>query len=293
MTLDVTKMSAKDIKEMLVSDYTHEKEDLADKKVAELRAILLGEIGLHGEPEQEDFEADLNDFEPVEDEVPEALPADPVKGDIGWTDFILEQLEKNEMVEGNPTCSGLRRMAEKYIGEIISSKTTVIAAPSQMNENRATVVVSLCLEGNDSMLREVDGAADCCISNTDAPYHRFPTATAETMAESRALRRILRLNKVVAAEEVSSNAREPEENLVDVNKDDISKTQIRFLEVMGQRNNVNVKKLVHKYHPDVNNIKELSYKESKALQEVAGGFSREAVPEDIIGYDEQWRAEFC
>lgn len=294
MTLDVTKMSDRDIKEMLVDTYGFEKSVLTGKKGKTLAEILAQQIDANGPPEQEEFEENLDDFEPVDEEVGEAAIDDsPRRGEVGWTDYVLAELQANEQVDGNPTCSGLRRLVEKFIGEIISSKTAVVAAPSQMNDNRATVVVSLCVEGFDNLLREVDGAADCCVSNTDAPYNRFPTATAETMAESRALRRILRLNKVVSAEEVSLNAREPEENLVNTENDDITRTQIRFLEVMAQKSKVNIKKVVHKHHPDVNNIKELSYKESKALQEVFASFQREAPPEDIIGYDENWRAEFC
>ena len=298
MDFDVSKLSAVEVRDMLLDSYDVDEQELEDMDLNEEEELelLQKKIEEFGPPEEEGVGVDLDEFEEVVDEGGESVEGesfDPEMGDPEWTDHVLSLLDKDEMINGSPTVDGLRRITELVIGRIVSSKTIIHQVPTPENQYRASVVVSLCVsEDVTRELLEVDGAADVCMQNCDSPYYKYPVATAETRAEGRALRRLLRLKKVVAAEEVSKNAYEPEVNLI--NDDSlINETQIRFLEILSQRLDINLKKLVQKDYPEVHNIKELPYLDSKKLQEKINGFQTVAPPEDIVGYDKTWRAEFC
>ena len=80
------------------------------------------------------------------------------------------------------------------------------------NEKRATVVHTLSYVMNDEEMEDglrtrfVTGSADVYWGNCDKIYRNHPVAVAETRAEGRALRRALKLRKVVAAEELVEDA---------------------------------------------------------------------------------------
>ena len=137
----------------------------------------------------------------------------PTIHDIEWTDYVLEQLTDDEKIMGNPTTDGLRRIFEKVMDcEIIEATTKVDQTPSRDNEMRATVTFSLKFQLNKEdestvgiyKTKLVTGAADVYWGNCDKIFRNHPVAVAETRAEGRALRRALRLRKVVAAEEIAS-----------------------------------------------------------------------------------------
>ena len=175
-----------------------------------------------------------------------------------WSDYVLSLLSDNDKFEGNPTCDGLRRIAEQLIGPITNKKTHIIQAPKDV-DGIATVSVSITFLVNDSQSlfnnRDVhsvseDGSADCGIYNTESPYCSYQTATAETRAEARALRKILRLRKVVAAEEIApKEVLEKQKTKVESSdieiEELISEEQVNILDIMCQRCNVNVIDLIN------------------------------------------------
>ena len=131
---------------------------------------------------------------------------------LEWNDYVLGLLSDDEKIDGNPTTDGLRRIFEIALNcTVISAESTVIQSPSPDNEKRATVSHSLTYVLNDGgtdplfKTRTVSGAADVYWGNCDKIYRNHPVAVAETRAEGRALRRALRLRKVVAAEELAKN----------------------------------------------------------------------------------------
>jgi hypothetical protein len=131
-------------------------------------------------------------------------PAIPLPTDPKWTDYVLGQFEDSELENGNPKVDGLRRVAEKLLG-IFSIIPTVIQSPTL--ESGATVTV--LLQFTDG--RTVGGSADVSERNTARDYAVHSVATAETRAEGRALRKALRLTKVLAAEELhNADADEPD-----------------------------------------------------------------------------------
>jgi hypothetical protein len=222
----------------------------------------------------------------------------PTIHDIGWTDYVLSFLEEEEKIMGNPTTDGLRRIFEKVMDcEITHCDTNVVQSPSRDNEMRATVTHTLTYilnrehtEGSKTAFlnsRSVTGAADVYWGNCDKIFRNHPVAVAETRAEGRALRRALRLRKVVAAEEVAENI---EDHVDGFTVDKITNNQINFMDVMARRLNVDMKKLIAKLDINEDNVYNIGYdnaiKISTALAEYQ---QKNDIPDEIIGFDPKWR----
>jgi len=145
--------------------------------------------------------------------ISDAVPVEPNKtispSDVEWTDHVLSLLQDDEKIMGNPTTDGLRRIFETALNcTVIESTSKVVQSPERSNELRATVVHTIgYILNQDSSLhnRVVSGAADVYWGNCDKIYRNHPVAVAETRAEGRALRRALKLRKVVAAEELAKD----------------------------------------------------------------------------------------
>lgn len=141
---------------------------------------------------------------PGQDVVDEPLISDPA-----WTDYVLSRLTDDEMFDGNPKTSGLRRIAVELLGSIVENSTHVIQVPTLINGFWATVESKVVIEWKkdtyDGMpsTRIFTGLADVYNGNTKPEYVRFPCSVAETRAEGRALRKALHLQRVVAAEELT------------------------------------------------------------------------------------------
>lgn len=183
----------------------------------------------------------------------------PLIYSLEWSDYVLSLLTDGDKKDDNPTCDGLRRIAESLIGPITHKTTQVIQSPKD-NNGIATVKVSLHFFVIDSSkifgTREIstlveDGVADCGVYNTDHPYCKYQTATAETRAEARALRKVLRLRKVVAAEEIASKevidrstTEKTESSDIEI-EETITEEQISLLDTMAYRCDTNVMDLIN------------------------------------------------
>jgi hypothetical protein len=229
----------------------------------------------------------------------EATPTEqvvPTIHDIEWTDYVLEQLTDDEKIMGNPTTDGLRRIFEKVMDcEIMEATTKVDQTPSRDNEMRATVTFSLTFKPNtatESRLslyntKLVTGAADVYWGNCDKIFRNHPVAVAETRAEGRALRRALRLRKVVAAEEM---AEEIEDHITGNNIDKITNNQINFIDVLSKRLDINVKKLLTKLDISEENIYNISYDNAVTLASMLANYQQKnETPEEVLGYDSNWK----
>lgn len=130
----------------------------------------------------------------------------PSISDPGWTEYVLSSLMDYEKDNGSPKTDGLRRIATKLLG-VFSSQTDILQTPTVENGFRASVKVELTFHNNRF---STTGAADVYSGNTKAKFATHAVATAETRAEGRALRKALRLTKVLAAEELTGpDADEP------------------------------------------------------------------------------------
>jgi hypothetical protein len=177
----------------------------------------------------------------------------------------------------------------------MEATTKVDQTPSRDNEMRATVTFSLTFKPNaatESRLglyntKLVTGAADVYWGNCDKIFRNHPVAVAETRAEGRALRRALRLRKVVAAEEVASEI-EDHPDMDTVHK--ITNNQINFMDVLSKRLDIHMIKLLSKLDIKEENVYNISYNDAvNAVSVIASYQQSNKIPEDVLGYDPNWK----
>lgn len=214
---------------------------------------------------------------------------------VEWTEYVLGLLTEDEKILGNPTTDGLRRVFEIALNcDILESLSEIVQSPSPENEKRATAIhkISYYLKdeqvSKESKYRSVSGAADVYWGNCDKVYRNHPVAVAETRAEGRALRRALKLRKVVAAEEITETI----EDHVDgdsVNK--ITSNQINFIDVLSKRLNVNTAKLIDSLALDSTNIYNILYDDAVIIIRKLSHFQQDssALSDNLVGYDETWK----
>lgn len=219
----------------------------------------------------------------------------PTIHDLEWTDYVLSRLSEDEKINGNPTTDGLRRIFEDVLNcTIIGAHSHVIQSPNPDNEKRATVEFSLEFIINDpsvpdnSKFRSVMGSADVYWGNCDKVYRNHPVAVAETRAEGRALRRGLRLRKVVAAEEIAKDIEDhPDGDSVSK----ISNNQLNFMDVLGKRLDVNLKKLLLSKGFKDENVYNITHVDAIDLIKNLSSYQQDSsiISEDIKGYDANWK----
>ena len=215
--------------------------------------------------------------------------------DLEWTDHVLGLLSDDEKIMGNPTTDGLRRVFEIALDcTVISAESNVVQSPSVENERRATVTHTLTYLLNNKelapefIMRSATGAADVYWGNCDKIYRNHPVAVAETRAEGRALRRALKLRKVVAAEELSKDI--DTEHLEENNIGKINSTQINFFDVFGKRLDVNIHKLLDKLAIDNKNVYNIPYDDAvKTITTLSSYQQNNDIPEEVKGYDSNWK----
>jgi hypothetical protein len=237
---------------------------------------------------------EVTEVSTVENVVVEAAKVSP--NDIGWTDHVLGLLSDDEKISGNPTTDGLRRIFEIALDCCVTeARTEVVQTPEPNNEKRATVVhtISYVLKSSEPAdenlkYRSVSGAADVYWGNCDKIYRNHPVAVAETRAEGRALRRALKLRKVVAAEEIAKDI-DDHPDADSVNK--ITNNQINFIDTLSSRLNINVTKLLESNNLDSKNIYGLSHDAAVSIIRVLSGYQQNmvSIPDTLIGYSNEWK----
>ena len=216
---------------------------------------------------------------------------------LEWNDHVLGLLSEDEKIDGNPTTDGLRRIFEIALDcTVIESISQVVQSPDPNNEKRATVVHSIGYilnsqasdQVNLNMKKVVSGAADVYWGNCDKIYRNHPVAVAETRAEGRALRRGLKLRKVVAAEELAKNI---EDDPNGDNVDKISDQQINFIDVLSKRSNINITELLLDMSIDPTNIRSISHDTAVSIIRELSKHQQniDAIPSKLVGYDSSWR----
>ena len=215
-------------------------------------------------------------------------------GDTEWTDFVLQQLSDDEKIQGNPTTDGLRRVFEKVMNcHVIQSDSTVVQSPEPSNEKRATVVHTLTWYDLNvdtpemCKMKTVSGAADVYWGNCDKVYRNHPVAVAETRAEGRALRRAMRLRKVVAAEEIAENVED------DISGDTVTKitnNQINFIDVLAKRLDINIPEMLKVLSIDGSNIKNILHHDALSVIRELSSYQQKTdeIPDNIKGYINNW-----
>lgn len=213
-----------------------------------------------------------------------------------WSDYVMSQFKSDELEQGNPTCDGLRRLVEYLVGPISGRSIHVQQAPSRENYGTSTVICTVRvinnIEGHLLYGREISesDAADVNRYNTQEPYHLHPTATAATRAEARALRKILRLKKVIAVEELSGDAVDDYADAWKPN-DPVEEEQINLIDIVCQRCNLNVMEYVNSGESAYNSIYEIDRNKAQSMIQHINKIQQEKAerPVGVGDYDSSWR----
>lgn len=213
-----------------------------------------------------------------------------------WSDMVMENLKANEQQDGYPTCDGLRRLVELFIGPIIERRVTVHQVPKDKSGTATVSVTVTCCISNENhpayTLRlpiVEECVADCSYYNTAAPFNLHLTATAESRAEARCYRKMLRLKNVVSAEEVA--------NVPDVQETDwkpndpIGPEQITAIDNICSKANMDVEGFVNsgsKQYPSIYGIPQSTASEMiQYANSIMQG--KKMMPNGVGKYNPAWR----
>lgn len=259
----------------------------------------------------EDFVATANDFESLfEEDLSEAISEKidsekqeedvvqddtPSIGSSGWTDYVMSQFDKSELIDGNPICAGLRRVTELVLGDIIESgPVQVFPADDSNGPGRATVVFQVVIRCFDDVMRSYSEVADVWHGNTDDLFCAHPVATASTRAEGRALRKALKL-RVLAAEELAKKdiveiVQQSIKSLNQINS--ITNQQIQFVDNFCSRFDINVINFINMGEESYDTIFDISKDKAAKMIKFLNQYQKSdtEVPESIKGYDQNWRS---
>ena len=222
----------------------------------------------------------------------------PAIGSDDWHEYVMSHFKSNELIDGNPTCAGLRRVAEILLGEIVfSGPTQIFPATDPNGPGRATVVFTVEFNWmNSGMSKSFAEVADVWHGNTDDLFCAHPVATASTRAEGRALRKALKV-RVLAAEEL---AKKDIVNVVqqsistsgEYNPDDrISPQQITFIDNKCKQLDINVIEFINIGAENYRSINDVKRESGKKMIRVLNEYQNQTttIPEQVLSYQEDWR----
>ena len=248
---------------------------------------------------------DLFDVESIKEESKEDYAKEseylgPAYGSEEWNDYAMSKFHKKELFDGNPTCAGLRRVAEELLGTIVVSRPSQVwPATDSDGPGRATVVFEVVIDWMDSgQLRTFSDVADVWHGNTDDLFCAHPVATASTRAEGRALRKALKV-KCLAAEElakkdVASIVRQTVQKPTDgewKEDDPISTPQINFIDAKCKQLDIDVEAFINCGEGAYDSIQEVSKETASKMLSLLNEYQTKTkdIPEGITGYNQNWR----
>jgi hypothetical protein len=254
----------------------------------------------------EDLSTDLFDKEVLEKEKEtETAEPDmtmPAYGSSEWHDYVMSKFHDSEMYNGNPLTTGLRRVAEELLGDILVSRPVQVSASNDPNgPGRATVSFEVVIDWmNSGQLRTYGDVADCWHGNSDDLFCAHPAATASTKAEGRCLRKALKV-RCVAAEEIPRNkdvvaivrqsiASKPTTG--EWNEEDpISVPQINFIDGKCKQLNINVIEFINMGEKTYDKIGGVSKKTASKMLGILNEYQTKSkpTPDSIVGYNSNWR----
>jgi len=238
-------------------------------------------------------EEELDDFTQPDEE-----GTQPAFGTESWHDYVMRQFHDNELINNAPTCDGCRRVLEQVVGVIVSTSIPSYIGPTRDNYGTATVVVEISVyitnESHPAVGRTitVQEIADVNHANTDEPYNKYPSATAATRAEGRALRKLLRLRGVTTAEEVSQVAEEEDSNEW-APEEPITDSQIAVIDMLcnSDRLNMSVLHFINSGRKNYGDIREVTSTTAQRMIQELNKIQRgqKAKPPGIPNYTTDWQ----
>lgn len=263
-------------------------------KPADADAAVLDGVADFNTAEFDDVESSLIGAADLDE--PQA-PAAPDISSPQWSEYVLSKFEDSETDEdGNPFVHGLRRVSRLVLGKLLVSKSRVLQAPmylilkdigGQGAIQAAVVEHTLVIRDEDGDSVEFTDAADVYVGNVDPEFARYATATAATRAEARAYRKALQLAKVVAAEEKTIVPfEESSANGL------ISPTHINFIDVLCNRNGIDVMKLINSGKKQYDRIEDIAWADAEKMSEYLSNLAKDKskIPAEIKGYKQGWRS---
>ena len=218
-----------------------------------------------------------------------------------WNEFVMAHFHRNELMDGNPICAGLRRVAEYLLGDIVESgPEQVFPATDGSSPDRATVVFKVVFDwmntGQQRVFKEV---ADVWHGNTDDLFCAHPVATASTRAEGRALRKALKL-RCLAAEELAKK------DIVSIVRESVKKTptsgeyeagktissqQIQFIDNKCSTLDIDALAFINMGNSSFANVGEVTKDSAKKMIKVLNNYQNDSgeIPDNIKGYKVNWR----
>jgi hypothetical protein len=205
-----------------------------------------------------------------------------------WSDYVLSLLSEDEMRDGNPLVHGLRRLAEKFIGEIIFSSPVDTQWVKGDAAGRASVRYEVAFLTKNGTEKRYGDVADAWEGNTDDIFLVHAPAMASTRAEARALRKALKL-KAVSAEELHS--KDNASQIVAKNSETrIQPQQVNLIDKKCQSLDIDVEKFisVDKIYESIHEVeKDLAIKMIKKLNKFTN--ETDTIPDSIKSYKTNWR----
>lgn len=220
----------------------------------------------------------------------------PDMADHSWSDYVMRQFQEDELnADGNPLVHGLRRVARKLLGPIVFSGADPFQAPTFLPGLERVGILTPAVVSYTVEIMMTDpehgtykatfrDVADCYFGNTDPDYARHASATAATKAEARCLRKALQLRNVSAEEttKVTFDTAAMDGKIVP--------EQVNFINVLASRNDVNVVKYINAGKQKFESIYDVPYGvAAKMVEHLSGLQNKGAVPEELRGYDRDWR----
>ena len=292
-------VSVKDIREELISLGVENEEILSQSKKPLVQLLLKTKEQESNETLE--FDSEVEDILSAVDtsalsESSELIQ--PAFNSESWSEWVVSQFADDELENGAPTCDGLRRVAEQILGPIEKVEVIKNDTPNVSNKGNATVVVGVTinpvqLEGHPRYGYSiyVEDLADANRLNTPEEIFKHPSATAGTRAESRVYRKMLRLRKVLAAEELASNESNLDEGWSPSTP--ITDQQITVIEMLCKRTNMNVLEFINCGDSKYVCVEQISEQSAQKMLQYLNRIQRKDAdrPDDIGDYDENWKVK--
>jgi hypothetical protein len=297
-------VSVKDIREELLSLGIDNEKTLAQSKKPLVELLLKTKEegwvaqetndGLEFDSEEENILSAVDTSSMSED----SELIQPIFNSESWSQWVISQFTDDELENGAPTCDGLRRVTENVLGPIEKVEIIKNDTPNVNNKGNATVVVGVTiscvlLEGHPrhGSYIYVEDLADANKLNTPEEIFKHPSATAGTRAESRVYRKMLRLRKVLTAEELASNSSNLEEEWSPSTP--ITEQQITVIDMLCKRTNMNVSEFINCGDSKYVCVEQVSEQSAQKMLQYLNRIQRKDAerPDDVGEYDENWKVK--
>ena len=287
--------SVSELRRMLVESgkYTQEQADNIKGKQNLVDAVLAIDENVETDVETLQFEVPdseipLESIKSTAEENEDKLI--PTQLDPEWNDYVMSQFAEEELVDGKyPKLSGLRRITQKLIGDIIYSGPSNLYPATESNlPGRASVIYVVDINGYNGIRYKFTAVGGAWTGNTDPEYAVYPECMAENRGEARALRRALQLSVVAAEEITKQDTKEIVRNsLLPVvtdgewtESDKISAAQLIFLKKKAKDLGIDITKFIT-LHGEGVELENMTRGTGKKMVELLSNYHSVEIPEEI------------